>query len=339
MYLNKKPANTKTWTIDYQLPDKILSNEELTELFPNWDAAKIEKKIGIQQRHIVAEKETALDLAVKASQKLLSRFDIPKIDFLLLCTQSPDYFLPTSACILQDKLGLDTNIGALDFNLGCSGFIYGLALSKSLIRTGIAKNILLVMAETYTKHIHPKDKANRSIFGDGAAATIVSQTEQDKILEFELGTDGSGMGNLIVTNGAFRNKHDIHAKEIIDSSGNIFTNNNLYMNGPEIFGFTIEKLPAVVANCLKKNNYTISDIDFIIFHQANKYMLEYLRKKMKLPENKFYINLEKTGNTVSASIPIALKDCLDSKKIKSGDKVLLVGFGVGYSWGATIVEI
>jgi 3-oxoacyl-[acyl-carrier-protein] synthase III len=331
--------DTRTWKIDYHLPDKILTNEELMELFPNWDSAKIENKIGIKQRHIVNEDETALDLAIKASQKVLYKFDKLKIDFLLLCTQSPDYFLPTSACILQDKLGLHTNIGALDFNLGCSGFIYGLALSKSLIRTGIAKNILLVMSETYTKHIYSKDKANRTIFGDGAAATIVSQAEQDKILEFELGTDGSGKSNLIVQNGGFRNKYDINAKEIIDSSGNIFTNNNLHMNGPEIFGFTIEKIPAVVANCLKKNKYTISDIDFVIFHQANKYMLEYLRKKMKLPEEKFYINIEKTGNTVSASIPIALKDCLDSKKIKSGDKVLLVGFGVGYSWGATIVEI
>jgi 3-oxoacyl-[acyl-carrier-protein] synthase-3 len=325
--------------IEYFLPDKVLTNAEMEKEFPDWSAQKIEDKTGIRQRHVVSEGETALDLAVEACRKLFAKYDKSLIDFVLLCTQSPDYFLPTSACILQDRLGLNRNTGALDFNLGCSGYIYGLALAKGLISAGIASNILLVTSETYTKLIHQKDKANRTIFGDGAAATIVAQSNENKVREFVLGTDGSGYHNLIVHNGGSRNQYDGSSKEIADDGGSIHTKNNLFMNGPEIFNFTIENIPQLVEDTLSKNNMTLENIDFVIFHQANKYMLTYLRKKIKIKEDKFYLNLESTGNTVSATIPIALKDCLDKKKIKQGDKILLVGFGVGYSWGATIVDL
>lgn len=325
--------------IEYYLPEKILSNKELEREFPEWNAQKIEQKTGIRERHIASENETALDLGLRAAVKLLDNYDKEKIDLLLFCTQSPDYYLPTSACILQDKLGLRTDVGAFDFNLGCSGFIYGLAIAKSFIRTGIANNVLLITSETYTKHIHPKDKGNRTIFGDGAAATIIERSERKGIREFSLGTDGSGYKNLIVPNGGLRNRYDINAKEIDDGSGSIRTDNNLYMNGPEIFNFTIEAVPVVVDQCLKKNQTNLGEIDYVIFHQANLFMIEYLRKKINIPKEKFYMNMLHTGNTVCATIPIALKDCLDNKIIKEGDRVLLVGYGVGYSWGATIIEI
>ncbi len=329
----------KIRTIEVYLPEKILSNKELEREFPEWNAQKIEQKTGIRERHIANENETALDLGLRAAVKLLDNYDKEKIDLLLFCTQSPDYYLPTSACILQDKLGLRTDVGAFDFNLGCSGFIYGLAIAKSFIRTGIASNVLLITSETYTKHIHPKDKGNRTIFGDGAAATIIERSERKGILEFSLGTDGSGYKNLIVPNGGLRNRYDINAKEIDDGSGSIRTENNLYMNGPEIFNFTIEAVPVVVNQCLEKNQTNLSEIDYVIFHQANLFMIEYLRKKINIPKEKFYMNMLHTGNTVCATIPIALKDCLDNKIIKEGDRVLLVGYGVGYSWGATIIEI
>lgn len=325
--------------IEFYLPEILLSNQQLAEEFPEWGADKILEKIGIKERHIVGENETALDLAIKASEQVLENFDRNKIDFVLLCTQSPDYFLPTSACILQDKLGLKTNIGALDFNLGCSGFIYGLAMAKSLILASVANNVLLVTAETYSKFIHKKDKANRSIFGDAAAATIVSLSDDNKIFEFELGTDGSGMSNLIVENGGLRNKSCSLEEDVYDESGNIKNSNNLFMNGPEIFNFTIENVPELVRNTLEKNGLTLETVDYVIFHQANKYMLDYLRKKIKIPTEKFYQNMENTGNTVSATIPIAIKGCLDNNLIKKGDKVLVVGFGVGYSWGAAVIEI
>ena len=331
--------SVKIVKIEYYLPETLLTNDDLEREFPDWSSEKIENKIGIRERYIVKENETALDLALKAGGKVLKDHNKDKIDFLLLCTQSPDYYLPTSACILQHKLGLRTNIGAFDYNLGCSGFVYGLALAKSLINSKIATNILLITSETYTKHIHPKDKSNRTIFGDAAAATIIEKSEEDQIGEFVLGTDGNGYNNLIVPNGGLRNRYDVNAKEIDDGSGNIRTDNNLYMNGPEIFNFTINAVPKVVSETLEKNNITLEDLDYIIFHQANKYMNEYLRKKINIPKDKFYLNLLRTGNTVSATIPIAIKDALDNKLIKKGDKVLLVGFGVGYSWGGTIIQI
>lgn len=329
----------KIHDIDYYLPEITLTNQQLAEEFPEWSADKISEKIGIQTRHISGKNETALDMAVKSSEKVLQNFDRSKIDFVLLCTQSPDYFLPTSACILQDKLGLKTSLGAFDFNLGCSGYIYGLAMAKSLINTSMAENILLVTTETYSKFIHSKDKANRSIFGDAAASTIICRSDINKIFDFEFGTDGSGMNNLIVENGGLRNKFDPKCIDCFDDSGNIINPNNLFMNGPEIFNFTIENVPGLVSKTLEKNGLTLETVDYVIFHQANKFMLDYLRKKIKIPAEKFYQNMENTGNTVSATIPIGLKESINNKFIKAGDKILLVGFGVGYSWGATVVEI
>jgi 3-oxoacyl-[acyl-carrier-protein] synthase-3 len=321
------------------LPENILTNEQLSDMFPEWSSDNIFEKIGIRERHFVSDGETALDLAISASEKVLKDFDRSLVDFVVFCTQSPDYYLPTSACIIQDKLALRTDIGAFDFNLGCSGFIYGLAITKGLIGINLAKNVLLILSETYTKYIHPKDKSNRSIFGDGAAALIVSYSENEHIFEFELGTDGRGMNNLIVPNGALRNKFDAAAKDIQDQNNNIRNDNCLFMNGPEVFNFTIERVPPLVSKTLEKNRLTMETVDYIIFHQANKYMLDYLRKKMKIPPEKFYQSMENTGNTVSATIPIALEDSLEKGLIKKGDKVLIAGFGVGYSWGAAIIEI
>ncbi len=325
--------------IEYYLPEAILNNRQLEEEFPEWDSEKITEKIGINHRHISEKDQTALDLGFNAAEKLFLKFDREETDFILLCTQSPDYFLPTGACILQDKLGIGKRAGALDYNLGCSGFIYGLALAKGLINAKIAKNILLIAAETYSKYIHPKDKANRSIFGDGAAACIISESETEKIFDFELGTDGSGMNNLIVQNGGLRNKFNSQETDVFEEGTFIRNGNNLFMNGPEIFNFTIATIPGLVNRVLEKHQLTVETIDYVIFHQANKFMLDYLRKKLKIAPEKFYQNMENTGNTVSATIPIALKDCIDQNIIKQGDKVLLCGFGVGYSWGATIIEI
>lgn len=324
--------------IEFYLPETVITNQALEKEFADWSAEKIEEKLGIRERHVVKPDETSLDLAIMASEKLLLRHDKKSIDFIILCTQTPDYYLPTSACILQNKLGLPTNAGAIDFNQGCSGFIYGLALAKGLIASATATNILLVTAETYTKFIHPKDRANRTIFGDGAAVTLIQRTERDGILEFVLGTDGSGANNLIIPNGGSRNKYNPSCSEITDTSGNTRTNNHLYMNGPEIFNFTIEAVPKLFTDTLAKNNTKLDDIDYVVFHQANKYMVEYLRKKIKIPPEKFHIDMLKTGNTVSSTIPIALKNCINSKVIGPGKKVLLLGFGVGYSWGGTVVE-
>lgn len=320
------------------LPENVLDNDELSELFPEWTPKKIEKKLGVRIRHIANQDETALDMAVKACRKLFQSVDKNIIDYVLLCTQSPDYLLPTSACILQDRLGLRTEVGALDFNLGCSGFIYGLSLVKGLLSAGIAENVLLVVSETYSKHLNPKDKGNRSIFGDAASAVLIDKSILPNIHEFALGTDGKGWDNLIIHNSGMRN-HKVTSEDWTDENGSLRNNDNLYMNGPEIFNFTIEAVPKLVNQVLEKNNTILEDIDFVIFHQANQYMLQYLREIIGIEEEKFFVDMAETGNTVSATIPIALEKCLNTGRIKSGDKVLLAGFGVGYSYGATIITI
>jgi len=329
----------KLTDIGIYLPGQTLSNDELSAEFPEWSAEKIGEKIGISIRHLTEDNETALDMAVKASELILTKEQKSRIDFILLCTQSPDYFLPTSACILQERVGLRTNIGALDFNLGCSGFIYGLALSKGLIASGTSDCILLVMSETYSKHIHKKDKANRSIFGDGAAAVIIERSQGEHIGEFVLGTDGRGKDNLIVHNGGMRNRQMEPDNLLHTGDLDSINPNCLYMNGPEIFNFTIKNIPPLISETLVRNKMTLDEIDFVIFHQANKFILEYLRKKLKIPEQKFFIDMEETGNTVSASIPIALASAKQKRLIKTGDKIILAGFGVGYSWGAVLIEI
>ena len=315
--------------IETHFPEKKVTNEDLQKEFPEWSPEKIFNKVGVKQRYTASAEETVLELAVKASEKLLKKIDKNEIDFILFCTQSPDYHFPTTACILQDRLGLRKNIGALDFNLGCSGFVYGLSIAKGLIATGAAQNILLVTAETYTKYLRKSDKSNRTIFGDGAAATLIQKDENKENFQFILGTDGSGYDNLIVRNGGGRNRIN---KE--DEAGNC-----LYMNGQNIFIFTIEKIPALVKEILEKNNLTENDVDYYIFHQANAHILRRQREILEIPEEKFYINLEKYGNTVSSTIPIALKDALETGKVKRGQKIMLIGFGVGLSWGATIVEL
>lgn len=324
--------------IEYYLPIKKFTNNDLKEKFPNTDITKVEK-IGIKSRHISSNKETSVDLAYMAALKVLKQFDKKDIDFILFCTQTPDYILPTSACILQSMLGLNTEVGALDFNLGCSGYVYGLSLAKGLISAGIANNVLLLTGETYSKLINEKDRANCSIFGDAGSATIISNTVSNKILNFSLGTDGSGAKNLIVKNGGFRHKRESNSKTLKYGTDNYYSNNDLYMNGPEIFNFTIKNIPSLVEKILFSNNCSIEDIDFFIFHQANKFMLNYLRKKIKIPANKFYVDIESIGNTVSNTIPIALSNAKKKGLISTDDKVLIAGFGVGYSWGATIIKI
>lgn len=309
--------------VEYYLPENILTNEDIALEFPEWSAEKIKTKIGVESRHIAGKSETALDLAYEASKKLFENYDKEKIDFILFCTQSPDYFLPTTACILQDRLGLSKSIGALDFNLGCSGFVYGLTLAKGLIATGIAKTILLVTAETYSKFIDKNDKSNRTIFGDGAAVTVIEKDDSKKDYQFSVGTDGSGFSNLIVENGASRNKEE---------------KPTLFMKGPKIFTFAVENIPTVINDTLVKNKMKLDDIDLFVFHQASSYMLNYLKNLCNIPDEKFFMEMKDIGNTVSASIPIALKLASNKGKIKKGDKVMVVGFGVGYSWGAGILE-
>ena len=323
--------------IEYYLPVEVLSNDDLSAEYPDWSVEKIEQKTGITERHIAAEDECASDLGVAAAERLFqSGACRPQdIDYVVFCTQSPDYFLPTTACLIQERLRIPASAGALDVNLGCSGFVYGLGLVKGLIETRQAGSVLLITAETYSKFIHPNNRGARTIFGDAAAVTLVQtapeDTTEDWIGPFVYGTDGSGGRNLIVTTGAQRKGGKSPDPE---SGGPEY----LYMDGPEIFDFTIRVVPNCVNALLEKVGKTSEDIDLFVFHQANRFILDHLRRKMRIPSERFYMHMNRCGNTVSSTIPIALKEAVSEGKLKSGSTAMLVGFGVGYSWGATMIR-
>jgi len=326
--------------VEYHLPAGVVDNDALARAFPDWPAEKVAAKTGIARRHIAAPGECASDLAVAAARKLFAagacRPD--EVDFLLLCTQSPDHFLPTTACLLQDRLGLPTRAGALDYNLGCSGFVYGLALAKGLVETGQAANVLLLTAETYSKYLAPNDRGTRTLFGDAAAATLVQAGpvppagELPWIGPFVFGTDGRGKENLIVPGGGLRRP----SGQGHGSAG--ASPDHLYMNGPEIFSFTLRAVPEVVAALLARAGRALDEIDLFVFHQANRYLLEHLRDKLGIPREKFVLALSECGNTVSSTIPIALKEAAGRGLLPPGRLVMLVGFGVGYSWAATLIR-
>jgi 3-oxoacyl-[acyl-carrier-protein] synthase-3 len=330
--------------IEYHLPENSVSTEQLAAEFPEWSVEKIDEKTGIRERHIAGDDVCASDLAVTAAEKLFrSGACSPRdIDYLLLCTQSPDYFLPTTACLLQDRLGLPTTAGALDFNLGCSGFIYGLGLAEGLISSGQASRVLLLTAETYSKFIHPRDRTVRTLFGDGAAATLLTARDAPAPLigPFVYGTDGSGASNLIVPTGGARRARTLStAVAVEDEGGNARSEDNLFMNGAEIFTFTLGAVPQSVTSLLQKAGINMSDVDLFVFHQANRYMLEHLRKRLRIPQEKFQVTLCHCANTVSSTIPIALKHASLEGRLGEETLTMLVGFGVGYSWGATLARV
>lgn len=301
--------------IAYYLPETILTNEQLAVEFPEWTTEKIASKVGIAERHIAAPDETASDMAVAAAERLFAEgYDRGQIDFVLLCTQSPDYMLPSSACLVQHRLGLSTRCGAFDFNLGCSGYEYGLIVAKSLIVSGVAHNVLLLTSEMYTKYLSKDDKGNRTIFSDGASATWVGAEGFAEIGECSLGTDGSGADYLIKR-----------------------PNKPLYMDGGAIFDFSADVVPMMVEDVLQKSRLNQEDVNLWIFHQANKYMINYIRKLLGIEKDHFYICMEHMGNTVSSTIPIAMIEARKEGRLLGN--VMLAGFGVGLSWGAVLLIV
>ena len=322
----------------YNLPEKVLTNEMIAQEFPEWTVDKIDKKIGIKQRHVTVDGETASDLAIGAAEKLFATngYDRSLIDYLIFVTQSPDYHLPTTACTIQTRLGLSKRITAIDVNLGCNGFVAGLSLAKAVIVAGQAKNVLLLTGETYSKYMHERDKSNRTIFGDGAAATLVSTEGIAEVGEFVIGTDGTGAENLIVKTGGARQPQPAEDLKF-DDFGNPRSSDNLYMDGPAILNYSLDSIPQLVEDVLEKNHVTMDDIDLHVYHQANTFLANLERRKLRIPEEKYYCNIENFGNTVSSTIPIALCEALKEGRIKQGTRVLSVAQGLGYTWGGMVL--
>ncbi len=325
--------------IHYYLPEKTLSNEELADRYEGWSPEKIHEKTGILKRHIAHANEYVSDLATEAAEQLLQKHSLAreKIDGVILCTQTPDVALPSTASLVHHRLGLASNCQSFDFNQGCTGFIYGLAIAGSMIHSGLLNNVLFITADTYSKWCHPLDKSVSTVFGDGAAALLLTRAPEggQGVGPFIFGTDGRGFANLTVpSSGAHGIGKDLSSlKEVADDSDNIRTEGNLYMNGPELFRFAISAVPRLVKNLLQDAGKTIDGVDKFIFHQANTFMLKNIQKKLKIPDEKMVYELQDVGNTVSATIPIAMQKIIEKGELQPGASLLLIGFGVGYSWG------
>lgn len=319
--------------VAFHLPARVETNDDLAKLFPKWDLDLIYSKTGIQQRYIAEPDECASDLGVAAAEKLLSDYKIDRasIDFVLFCTQTPDYPLPTTACLMQHRLRLPTTAGALDFNLGCSGFVYGLALADGLIRGDMAKRVLLITAETYSKYIHPADRSLRTIFGDGAAATLVEAVDRPALGSFVFGTDGNAGDALMVNSCGARPAH-----AALQPRTKWRWKSKLYMDGPGLITLTLDTIPQTVQRVLEKGGVRRSDIQLFLVHQATLKLLDQLRQELELDEERMPTMLRDFGNTVSSTIPIMIHELRKCGRLRPGTRSLMAGFGVGFSWGGCL---
>ncbi len=324
--------------IEYFLPKEILTNQELRKKYSNWDIKSIEKKTGVKKRHIASEKQTAYDLSLVACKKLLFKNKSKNIDAILYCSQSPDYIMPSNSFLLHKDLKLKKDVFTLDFSHGCSGYIYSLVIADALIKSKQAENILLVNADTYSKFINKKDKSTRVLFGDGAAATLIENNPKSLgIIDSIIETYGKGFDSFWIPSGGMRNKgnENIVSK---DRSGNERSLDNIHMDGFAVWSFINAYVPKQINTLLRRNNLNKNDVDLFIFHQASQFTLDSIIKSLKLNRNKTFINIENKGNTVSATIPIAIKDAVNKKKLKRGSLILLSGFGIGLSYGSVLMK-
>ncbi|OEH85776.1 3-oxoacyl-ACP synthase [Desulfuribacillus stibiiarsenatis] len=314
------------------LPAKTITNKDLETLVDTTDEW-IRSRTGIEERRMVEESVAASDLGVEAAKKALEDANISaeEIDLIIVATLTPDYTFPSTACIVQEKLGAK-KAAAFDLSAACSGFIYGLATGAQFIATGLYKYVLVIGSETISKILNWEDRGTCVLFGDGAGACVLGPVEDGKGFQsFVLGSDGSGAE--LLSQPSSGSKLPITSETIANKE------NTLKMVGSEVFKFAVRVMGQVSEEAVEKAGLNKEDIDFFVPHQANIRIIEPAMKRLGLGMDKAYINLHKYGNMSSASIPVALDEALQSGSIKKGDNVLLVGFGAGLTWGATVVKM
>ncbi len=327
-------SGVRVFGVSCALPDNILTPKSSEAYISTEDISKITASTGVDTRHVVKNLCTS-DLCFEAANRLFEEggFDRDDIDTVIFITQTPDYVLPASACVLQNRLGLSKSCAAFDVNLGCSGYVYGLWLASNLIAAGGSKNTLLLVGDTISKVVSPEDRGTGLLFGDAGSATILVNDSSANKLSFVLGSDGSGSNNLIVPAGGFRKRATEETGIRKDVDGSKRSDEDLFMNGAEIFAFTLREVKKLVKETLGLSNTDGADIDYYLFHQANKFMLKHLAKGLKLSDDKVPLVIEKYGNTSSASIPLIMCDEGLAPVLRNSTKELvLAGFGVGYSW-------
>jgi len=315
------------------VPQKRVSNDELA-LSVDTSDEWIQSHTGIRNRHICAENEVTSDLGVKAAEKAIQRAEIDKsvIDMVIVATASPDYpGFPSTASIIQDKLGLE-NAGAFDLVAGCTGFVYGLETARGLLTGGRIRNILVIGVETLSRITNWQDRNTCVLFGDGAGAAVLSADEehQDAILDSELRSEGSGAQHLIRRAGGSSNPIDLKTTPPEDLY--------IQMNGRQVYNFAVRVNTEIIQHLLERNSITVDDLRWIVPHQANIRIIQAAAKRLKLPMEKFFTNIDEYANTSAASIPIALNELYETDQIKRGDYILLTGFGAGLTSGGNLLR-
>ena len=306
------------------------------------DLAKITTSTGVKVRHIAPAGVCSSDLCFAAAERLLQRigWDRSSVDLLIFITQTPDYVLPATACSLHGRLGLVKSCAAFDVNLGCSGYVYGLSIAAGHIQTGAARRALLLVGDTISKVISEEDRSVAFLFGDAGSATALESSTGVASMHFVTGSDGSGARHLQIQAGMFREPSNEQTRFVRARQGGISrSDEHLHMNGPEIFNFTIREVPSMIGAVMQSANWSAIQVDGFVLHQANRFMLEYLIKRMKLPPEKVVMALENYGNTSSASIPLAICASLRERLLDTPTRLVLAGFGVGFSWAAAAVEL
>lgn len=322
--------------IEYYLPEKVINNNYFRKKYPEWRVDLTEKRTGVYERRIVNKDQTAYDLALIAAKKMLIKYPglDKKIDAIIFCTQSPDYIMPSNAFLLHRDLNLRDDLIAFDYNLACSGYIYGLFIASSFIKTGLVKNALVITADTYSKYLAKKDRATRMLFGDGASVSWVSNDNNPSLIKsfesFKFSTDGNGWDKFIIESGGARNPN---------SFSNSINRNKILMNGLNVLNLVNGRVIEQIKEILKDNNLKVFDVEKFFIHQASGIALESISHKLKINQNQLFSNLNNVGNTVSSSIPILIKDYFSRNELAADSKVLLCGFGVGYSCGSLLAKI
>ncbi len=330
--------NVKITGISCAVPTKYVSNEDYYPLFGKENVDKVMSSTGITGGYQVHEKQTASDLAFAAADRLLNEKQIDRstIGALIFVVSYPDYFVPSTACVLQKRLGLSMDCLVFDMNMACSGFVFGVHTASSLMQTTNIKRALVLVGDSTSKVISPNDKS-RMLFGDAGGAALLELDSTADTMNFGLKNDGNRYKSIIVPAGAFR-QPDAPKEPELWFDGNVRSDYNLFMNGTDVFSFTMSDVPALLKEFMTHYNTTVEDVDALIFHQPNAFILKHLAKKVKIPMENVPLSLSKYGNTSGVSIPMTL---CDTYGLETGTThhILMCGFGVGLSWGVASLTI
>lgn len=323
------------------VPANTIVNKQYTEVFDAQSAADIVEKTGIEERRFAPEGMCASDLCYAAADKLIvdNNIDRSEIDVLIFVSQTPDYRMPATSVILQERLGLSKSVAAFDVNLGCSAFVYALSMAYGYATQPHIRKVLVLDGETRSRVYSSKDRMTAFLFGDAGVAALIEKKEGLGESWFSLNSDGSRSDLIKADAGGYRNPSSPETlqERVVDEHGNIRTQEQGYMNGPDVFNFAIREIPKNVKETLEWSGVDKDSVDYFVFHQANLFMNSYLAKKMKLPEDKVPSCLKHFGNTSSVSIPLTIATQLQND-LKDRKKILLCGFGVGMSWATAIID-